>query len=50
VRIPGGVEFYKSIVVSIDMRYTELYAEGNTILNPKSKLFTDWNGIGGCDE
>ena len=32
---------YEGIVVSIDLRYTELDAEGNKILIPNSKLFTD---------
>ncbi|MCD6116829.1 mechanosensitive ion channel [bacterium] len=32
---------YEGVVVSIDMRYTELDAEGNKILIPNSKLFTD---------
>ncbi len=32
---------YEGIVVSIDLRYTELNTEGNKILIPNSKLFTD---------
>ncbi len=32
---------YEGIVVSIDLRYTELDAEGNKVLIPNSKLFTD---------
>ena len=32
---------YEGIVVSIDLRYTELDADGNKILIPNSKLFTD---------
>ena len=32
---------YEGTVVSIDLRYTELEAEGNKILIPNSKLFTD---------
>ena len=32
---------YEGIIVSIDLRYTELDAEGNKILIPNSKLFTD---------
>ena len=32
---------YEGIVISIDLRYTELDAEGNKILIPNSKLFTD---------
>ncbi|MBU4184615.1 MAG: mechanosensitive ion channel family protein [Proteobacteria bacterium] len=32
---------YQGIVVSIDLRYTELDADGNKILIPNSKLFTD---------
>jgi small-conductance mechanosensitive channel len=32
---------YEGVVVSIDLRYTELDAEGNKILIPNSKLFTD---------
>jgi small-conductance mechanosensitive channel len=32
---------YEGIVVSIDLRYTELDAEGNKILIPNSKLFTN---------
>jgi small-conductance mechanosensitive channel len=32
---------YEGIVVSIDLRYTELDAEGYKILIPNSKLFTD---------
>ncbi len=32
---------YQGIVVSIDLRYTELDAEGNKVLIPNSKLFTD---------
>jgi small conductance mechanosensitive channel len=32
---------YEGIVVSIDLRYTELDSEGNKILIPNSKLFKD---------
>ena len=32
---------YEGIVVSIDLRYTELDTDGNKILIPNSKLFTD---------
>ena len=32
---------YEGIVISIDLRYTELDAEGNKVLIPNSKLFTD---------
>ncbi len=32
---------YEGTVVSIDLRYTELEAEGNKILIPNSKLFTN---------
>ncbi len=32
---------YEGIVVSIDLRYTELGADGKKILIPNSKLFTD---------
>ncbi len=32
---------YEGTVVSIDLRYTELDAEGNKVLIPNSKLFTD---------
>ena len=32
---------YEGIVISINLRYTELEAEGNKILIPNSKLFTD---------
>lgn len=32
---------YEGIVISIDLRYTELESEGNKILIPNSKLFTD---------
>ena len=32
---------YEGIVISIDLRYTELDAEGDKILIPNSKLFTD---------
>ena len=32
---------YEGIVVSIDLRYTELDSEGNKVLIPYSKLFTD---------
>lgn len=32
---------YEGIVISIDMRYTELDFEGNKILIPNSRLFTD---------
>ena len=37
IRISG----YTGKVVSIDLRYTELNSEGNKILIPNSKLFTD---------
>ena len=37
IRISG----YEGTVVSIDLRYTELDGEGNKILIPNSKLFTD---------
>ena len=32
---------YEGIVISIDLRYTELDYEGNKVLIPNSKLFTD---------
>ncbi len=32
---------YEGIVVSIDLRYTELDSEGNKVLIPNSKLFTN---------
>ncbi len=32
---------YEGIVVSIDLRYTELDSEGNKVLVPNSKIFTD---------
>lgn len=32
---------YEGIVISIDLRYTELDFEGNKVLIPNSKLFTD---------
>ena len=32
---------YEGIVISIDLRYTELESEGNKVLIPNSKLFTD---------
>ncbi|MDA3956566.1 mechanosensitive ion channel domain-containing protein [Oceanispirochaeta sp.] len=32
---------YEGIVVSIDLRYTELISEGNKMLIPNSKLFTE---------
>ena len=32
---------YEGIVVTIDLRYTELDSKGNKILIPNSKLFTD---------
>ncbi|MFC1730727.1 mechanosensitive ion channel family protein [candidate division KSB1 bacterium] len=32
---------YEGTIVSIDLRYTELDGEGNKILIPNSKLFTD---------
>jgi small-conductance mechanosensitive channel len=32
---------YEGVVVSIDLRYTELDSEGNKVLIPNSKLFTD---------
>lgn len=37
VKISG----YEGMVVSIDLRYTELESEGNKVLIPNSKLFTD---------
>ena len=37
IRVSG----YEGEVVSIDLRYTELNSEGNKILIPNSKLFTD---------
>ncbi len=37
IRLSG----YEGIVVSIDLRYTELDAEGTKILIPNSKMFTD---------
>ncbi|NOY69895.1 MAG: mechanosensitive ion channel [Deltaproteobacteria bacterium] len=37
IRIAG----YEGIVVAIDLRYTKLESEGNNILIPNSKLFTD---------
>ncbi|CAB5108684.1 hypothetical protein D3OALGA1CA_3588 [Olavius algarvensis associated proteobacterium Delta 3] len=37
IRISG----YEGIVISIDLRYTELDSEGNKVLIPNSKLFTD---------
>ena len=37
VKISG----YEGIVISVDLRYTELDADGNKILIPNSKLFTD---------
>lgn len=36
-----NISGFEGIVVAIDMRYTELDAEGNKILIPNSKLFTD---------
>ena len=35
------VSGYEGDVVSIDLRYTELNSEGNRVLIPNSKLFTD---------
>lgn len=35
------VSGYEGIVISIDLRYTELDSEGNKMLIPNSKLFTD---------
>ncbi|MCZ6818248.1 MAG: mechanosensitive ion channel [Calditrichaeota bacterium] len=32
---------YEGIVIAIDLRYTELDSEGNKILIPNAKLFTD---------
>ncbi len=32
---------YEGIVIAIDLRYTELDSEGNKVLIPNSKLFTD---------
>lgn len=32
---------YQGTVISIDLRYTELDADGNKVLIPNSKLFTD---------
>lgn len=32
---------YEGIVIAIDLRYTELESEGNKILIPNAKLFTD---------
>ena len=32
---------YEGIVISIDLRYTELDSEGSRVLIPNSKLFTD---------
>lgn len=32
---------YEGVVISIDLRYTELDSEGDKILIPNSKLFTD---------
>ncbi len=32
---------YEGIVISIDLRYTELDSEGNKVLIPNSKLFTN---------
>jgi len=37
IRISG----YEGVVVSIDMRYTELDSEGNRVLIPNSRLFKD---------
>ncbi len=37
VKISG----YEGIVMSVDLRYTELDTDGNKILIPNSKLFTD---------
>ncbi len=37
IRIAG----YEGKVVAIDLRYTEIDAEGDTVLIPNSKLFTD---------
>lgn len=35
------VSGYEGIVISIDLRYTEFDSEGNKVLIPNSKLFTD---------
>ena len=35
------VSGYEGIVISIDLRYTALDSEGNKVLIPNSKLFTD---------
>ncbi len=35
------VSGYEGIVISIDLRYTELDSEGNKVLIPNSKLFTN---------
>ena len=35
------ISSYEGIVISIDLRYTELEFKGNKILIPNSKLFTD---------
>ena len=35
------VSGYEGIVISIDLRYTSLDSEGNKVLIPNSKLFTD---------
>ena len=35
------VSGYEGIIISIDLRYTELDSEGNKVLIPNSKLFTD---------
>ena len=35
------VSGYEGIVISINLRYTELDSEGNKVLIPNSKLFTD---------
>ena len=35
------ISVYEGTVVSIDLRYTELEGEGNKILIPNSKIFTD---------
>ncbi|MGB5519905.1 MAG: mechanosensitive ion channel domain-containing protein [Gammaproteobacteria bacterium] len=37
IRISG----YEGTVISIDLRYTELESDGNKVLIPNSKLFTD---------
>jgi len=36
-----NISGYEGIVISIDLRYTELDSESNKVLIPNSKLFTD---------